>query len=147
MGRLEPSSTSASSSMNRPDDFHPPQHAFDGNPKTAWNEDVRGPGRGEWLQAEFAEARHIARIRIATGYDSVSPRFGDLFSANAHIKRVSVWVDGVRVATRDVEADERSVDLDALDVTGRRVRVVADEVWPGARWQDLSVNEIEIIGE
>jgi hypothetical protein len=143
--KLEPASVSASSAMRRPGDDHPAQHAFDGDVKTAWNESAPGPGRGEWLEARLDAPRTITRVKMSTGYASISPKFGDLFVANAHVKRLSVLVDGAVVKTIDVGADERWITID-LEATGQVVRFVADDVYAGAKWQDLCVAEVEIYG-
>jgi hypothetical protein len=142
---LKPSSVAASSSMIQAGDRHPPEHAFDGNPKTAWNENAPGPGRGEWIEARFASPQKIRRIHLFTGYADVS-KYGDLFTLNAHLKRLTVSFDGRVVRTLDVTASQRELAIEDLDEKATTVRFTAVDVWEGTQWQDLCVSEIEIFG-
>ena len=107
---------------------------------------VSGSGQGEWLEASLGGAYRLSRVRLSSGWDLVSPRVGDLFVANAHLRRVRLVFDNGDSRVREVRADERSVSFEDINVTTRSVRVVADEVWPGARWQDLCIAEVVIEG-
>jgi len=146
MATLNVVGTRASTEMNTGSDPHPAAHAFDGNSHTAWNESARGPGQGEWIEATLDGTHVVERVTLATGWDHISPRWGDLFTANSHMRRVRVvFSDGTSVS-RDVAADQRSVVFDGLGRTTSSVRIVADDVYPGARWQDLCVSDVTIEG-
>jgi hypothetical protein len=142
---LKPESVAASSAIHGAGENHPPEHAFDGNPKTAWNESAPGSGRGEWIEATFATAKSIRKITMTTGYAETSPKFGDLFVKNAHLKKLSVLVDGRKVRSVDVSESERSITIE-LQETGTTLRIVADDVYEGTAWKDLCISEIEIFG-
>ena len=145
--KLTPDATTASSFISSRYESHPAEHAFDNNPKTAWNEGAPGSGRNEWLEASFAQPVRVHRIELATGYDALSPKYGDLFTLNAHVRRVSVLLDGNVAVSRDVRADERTVVLEGLDQSVTHIRFVFDEVWDGSKWHDLCVSEVAIYGE
>lgn len=143
---LKPTSVAASSAIQSAGESHPAEHAFDGNPKTAWNESVPGPGRGEWIEATYATPVAIRKIHMTTGYAERSQKFGDLFALNAHLKKVTVLVDGRAVRTANIDESQRDVTFDGLSESGKTVRFVADDVYEGTRWEDLCISEIEIYG-
>lgn len=106
----------------------------------AWNESARGPGTGEWIQADFGPPVRIQRVRLSTGWDYVSPRSGVLFAVNSHLRRLRLTFDGDHPEVRDVTTDEREVTFDGLDRIARTVRIEAIDVYPGTRWQDLCIS-------
>jgi len=136
----------ASSFISNHRNQHAPERAFDGDPSTAWNENERGPGDGSWIAATFTSPVTVRRLRITTGYDSNSPRHGDLFPLNSHLRRVRVTFDGGRAIERDVAEGQRQLVLDNLNVRARTVRIDALAVWPGTRWADLCISEVAIDG-
>lgn len=145
-GTLRPQTVTASSYISNRRNQHAPERAFDGDPSTAWNENERGPGDGSWIAATFAGPVTVRRLRITTGYDASSPRHGDLFPLNSHLRRVRVTFDGGRATERDVAEGQRELVLDNLSVRARTVRIDALTVWPGARWADLCISEVAIEG-
>jgi hypothetical protein len=144
--RLVPAGVDASSYMHRRHERHPPGDAFDGVQRTAWNDGVEGSGAGQWIEARMGAARRFRRVRFSTGFDHVSSRYGDLFYANAHMSVARIEVDGRAVARVQVEFDRRQAVVD-LDATGTSLRIVAESVYAGQRWQDVCVSEVEIEGE
>lgn len=143
---LRPDSVVASSFFQRRRERHPPEDAFDGVARTAWNDGVSGSGRGEWIEARFNAARRFQRVTFSAGYDYVHPRFGDLFFANAHLRTATLSVDGRVVRTVDVPYEQRQVNVDLGGVEGRSLRITATEVHDGQQWQDVCVTEVVIEG-
>lgn len=145
-GALRPQAVSASSFIRNPVHPHGPEQAFDGDLGTAWNEGTRGPGDGEWIEADLGASHRIERVAFTTGWDYSSARHGDLFPLNSHIRHVRVTFDGRHPIERDVGFDERQLVLDGLHVRARSVRIEAVTVWPGTRWSDLSIAEVVLAG-
>lgn len=145
---LQPDSVRASSFIRNPRqrDSHPPEHAFDGDPSTAWNEGAPGPGDGEWIEARYRQPVRVRRIRIATGWDASSARHGDLFPLNSHLRLVQFTTDGGFSRTVAVAEGQREVVVDHLNLLTQRVRVTAVSVWPGSHWADLCISEGTIEG-
>jgi len=87
-------------------------------------------------------------VSIDTGWRYNSPRNGDLFTANSHMRRLRVTFDGGGAGSfeRDVAVDQQEVVLN-VDATARTVRVTALDVYPGTRWADLCISEISIEGQ
>jgi hypothetical protein len=124
----------------RGEDYRP-QQAFDGTDDTAWA--VRDAVSGsDWIEASFAPGTRVSRVVLTTGYEKHTRRGLDLFTANAHLARFTIETDAGH-RSRDVAQEERSAEV-ALHVETGRVRLVVDQTWPGAEWQDLSISEITI---
>lgn len=147
LARLVPDSATASSFISLRNRQYPPELAFDDSSSTAWNEGGRGPGDGEWIQANFSTPHTVHRIRMATGWNYVSTTSGDLFTGNSHLRRVRIVLDGRVIRERDVGVDEREITFEGLDVPTTRVRIVALGVWQGLRWSDLCLSEVAIEGD
>lgn len=143
---LEPDHITASSEYHVRSEVHPAAHAFDGNEGTAWNDGVPGNGRGEGIEASWDAAPNIQVVRFDTGWNHISPRYGDLFTANSHIRRVRVVFSDGTTLTRDVGEGERRIEFTGLNVVSRSVRIIADEVWEGVRYHDMCISEVEIRG-
>lgn len=145
--RLTPTSFSASSFISNRRGQHAPERAFDDDPATAWNENERGPGDGAWIEATFSGEVTVRRVTLTTGYNSISPRHGDLFALNSHLRRVRISFGGHNAIERDVGEDQRTLVLDGLGVRARTLRIEAVSVWAGTRWADLCISEVTIEGD
>lgn len=143
---LRPDRITASSFYSRRHERHPPEDAFDGRLETAWNDGVRGSGRGEWIEAQFDTAHHFDLITFSTGFDHVTTRSEDLFSANAHLRTATISIDGRAVHTINIAHDQRQATVDLGRTLGRTVRITATDVWNGSRWQDVCLSEITLTG-
>ncbi len=147
LDRIRPSSHRASSFFVHGRERHPSAHAFDDDAATAWNDGVAGIGLGEWLEATFDRSYRVRRIRTATGWNYVSARYGDLFVANSHLRRVSFRFSNGSTVTRDVASGQREIVIEGLDVVTTSVRIVADSVWDGNRYHDMCISEATFEGE
>ncbi len=143
--RLTPVAVRASTELADGRLTHAARLAFDGQASTAWNEGAAGPGAGEWIEADLGTAHRVRRVRITTGWDHTTRGGVDLFAANAHLRRVRLVFDDGTSLVREAAVDQRVLAVD-LDVLTRRVRIVADEVWPGLRYQDLCLSEVALEG-
>jgi len=134
---------SASSSLpaDRGGSYHP-WSAIDGLLTSCWAEAVKGSGVGEWVMLTFPGAIEVQRIGLDVGFD----KDATLFAANNRVKRATI-----RFSTGE------SIELDFADSRGMQVRditagettlvtVVIDEVYPGSKYDDTSVAEIEVWG-
>lgn len=125
---------------------YPAIQAFDGRMETAWA--VRDAVAGDYLEACFDGAIPVGRVWLTTGYDHTSRRGTNLFTANARLRDFAIELrDGGRaVETRVLFArsDQRAREVDFLGARGDCVRFVVHTVWPGTRWQDLSISEVRI---
>lgn len=112
------------------------EQAIDGALDTAWA--VREAQR-DWLEARFLEPTRLARLTLTTGYEKVS-EVGDLFVLNAHARHVVVETDR-GTTEHEIAEDQRLLEI-PLEGEITRVRITVSAVWPGTRWQDLSLSEL-----
>lgn len=142
--RVKPNKVSASSTYAEHNEFHPPEHAFDGDRRTAWNEGAKGNGEGQWIEATLDKPTKLVALDLDSGYLAFSLKFGDVFPLNAHLARANVELKGGATISRDIPADVRSirVELDGAPVTG--VKVTAEKVHAGSKWEDLGISEVAL---
>jgi hypothetical protein len=146
--RMFPKTVTASSEVTKMSDPHPAWNAFDGRIDSAWSESAKGPGKGEWIEATFALPRHVRTLRIVPGYEARSETSGDLFFANAHARSLRITSgDGKEIVQRGVAEGEHLVTIDNLDVDVTTLRITIEDVWPGRKWEDLSISEVEVIAD
>jgi hypothetical protein len=121
--------------------------ATDGARETAWVEGVAGPGVGEWIELSFPGTIEVHTIAIDVGYD----RDADIFAKNNRIKQVTLVFSNGEQVELDF-ADQRGMQTIPLvrapgpNITATSVRVVIDEVYPGSKYDDTCLAEIEIWG-
>jgi hypothetical protein len=124
-----------------------PWAAIDGLLSTPWVEAASGPGVGEWIMLTFPSTIEVHRIGLDVGYDRDEGdtfRNENLFSSNNRVKRATVKFSSGKEIQLSF-ADERGVqmrDIDPVDTT--YVQVVIDEVYPGAKWDDTCVAQMEV---
>jgi len=121
--------------------------AIDGSVATSWVEGVAGPGMGEWLMLTFPGTIEIYYINLDVGYD----RDADIFYANNRIKRATlIFSSGEQVEV--TLSDKRGMQMIALarapgpNIETTYIKVVIQEVYPGSRYDDTCLSEIEVWG-
>jgi hypothetical protein len=114
-----------------------PSNTLDGDLSTAWSEGVPGHGEGESLTFRFPAPFEIARIDLVNGY-AKSPR---LFEENSRARDVVITTD-----TGDLPftLDDRKSTQRIVPPSGGTsfVRIEVGSVYPGARFEDLSITEV-----
>jgi hypothetical protein len=128
--------------------------AIDGLLSTPWTEGADGPGVGEWIMLEFPGAVEIHSIGMAVGYDRDEDdrlRSPEVFAANNRLKRATlIFSDGEQVEL--TFSDTRGVQVVPLvrapgpNIETTFVKVVIKEVYPGSRYDDTCLAEIEVWG-
>jgi LysM repeat protein len=121
--------------------------ATDGAPGTAWVEGVVGSGTGEWIGLRFPGMVEIHSIRMDIGYD----KNADVFYKNNRIKRVTlVFSTGEQLELGF--ADGRGMQEIPLvrapgsNIETTSVKVVIEDVFPGWKYDDTCLAEIEVWG-
>lgn len=124
-----------------------PRFAIDSSRSTSWVEGAQGAGVGEWLLLTFPQPIAVEYIDFSIGYDSSDT----IFRANNRIKRVTiVFSDGTRLPARF--ADRRGLQrVSLLNTLNQRIetsslQIVIEEVYPGLRYDDTPLAEIEVWG-
>ena len=146
---LTPLATVSASSHLRTDRWGQYQSwmVTDSRRETAWAEGIAGPGIGEWIQLTFPGTIEVHSISLDIGYD----RNADVFTKNNRIKRVTlIFSNGERVELGF--ADRRGIQEIPLvrapgpNIETTYVRVVIEEVFPGWKYDDTCLAEIEVWG-
>jgi hypothetical protein len=121
--------------------------ATDGRLDSSWVEGVAGAGVGEWLLLTFPGEIEVHSISLDVGYD----RDADIFFKNNRIKTVTlVFSNGESLQLGF--ADERGMQTVPLvrapgpNIETTTVQVVIDEVFPGTKYDDTCLAEIEVWG-
>jgi hypothetical protein len=121
--------------------------ATDGVLGTAWVEGVAGSGIGEWIELRFPGTVEIHSIRMDIGYD----KNADVFYKNNRIKRVTlVFSTGEQLELGF--ADGRGMQEIPLvrapgsNIETTSVKVVIEDVFPGWKYDDTCLAEIEVWG-
>ncbi len=141
-GAQEPPEITATSYLS--DDGEPRRYAadraFDGDPRTAWVEGVAGPGIDESIRIGFAADVTIREIRVMPGY--FDRRW---WAANNRVKEAVLRFDGGE--RQLVFADVMEAQGTRFDppITAREFTLVIRSVYPGSRWDDTCIAEIELL--
>jgi len=139
-------SASASSSLSPDNNAHISRKATDGLKNTAWIEDVKGHGIGEWIQLEFRKRKRICRIGIMNGYNKKkSDTSGDRFYRNGRVKSATLSCSDGFLKKIDL-ADKRSMQFITLEppVTTLYLRLTINSAYPNCEFQNTAISEIKI---
>lgn len=118
-----------------------PGNVDDDDPGTAWVEGAKGHGVGEWIQVEFTgefTEVPISKIGIISGYAK-----GERFKQNNRIKKAQlVFSNGRRVSINLKDTAEMQY-FSFEPVLTDKVKLVIEDVYPGTKWDDTCISEIE----
>ena len=110
-------------------------------------EGVAGSGVGEWIELRFPGTAEIHSVSLDVGYDQNA----DVFAKNNRIKRATlIFCNGERVELGF--ADRRGAQAISLvrapgpNIETTRVRVLIEEVFPGWKYDDTCLGQIEVWG-
>ena len=146
---LTPFATVSASSHLRTDRWGQYQSwmATDGRRDSAWVEGVVGSGVGEWIQLTFPGTIEVYSISLDVGYD----KNADVFYKNNRIKRATLtFSNGEQVelgfADRRGMQEIPLVRAPGPNIETTYVKLVIEEVFPGWKYDDTCLAEIEVWG-
>jgi LysM repeat protein len=121
--------------------------ATDGALGSAWVEGVAGSGIGEWIELRFPGTIEVHAIRMDIGYD----KNADVFYKNNRIKRVTLAFstgEQLELGFADGRGMQEIVLARAPDpaIETTSVKVVILDVFPGWKYDDTCLAEIEVWG-
>lgn len=117
------------------------RNAWDKDPKTAWIEGKNDDGVGEWIDFSFYQSRVIQGIQIINGY----AKSEGLYQANNRVKRVHLSFDdgtSFEAELNDGQIQPQLIKFPTPKKT-ERVRLTILEVYPGTKYRDTCISEIE----
>lgn len=109
----------------------------------AWAEGAKGPGSGEWLELKPLAPKPLVAISFDPGLDGND---GPLYANNARPKRVRLELNGehtLTLAVPDSPEEFRQV-ITGYDKPVATIRLTFEEVWPGARFEDLCLRNVRL---
>ena len=115
-------------------------NTLDGDPGTAWNDGAPGPGVGQTLTYRFSRRVNVTSIRLLNGSGDSDARFKE----NARISEVRVTTDdgSVTVGFADTRLPQEVHGEFGITAV---VTLEVLSVYPGSRYEDLAVSEIEFL--
>jgi hypothetical protein len=134
------SRVAVSSTVDNPKDY--PEHLIDGKLETAWN--GRTGDLGGFIAFRVPRAARVASVHLTAGFDKK-----DLFTANHRISRIKVMRDGVVLKEVALDVEKRGLQAIAIDQPGGdfELRVVATVQGTNAKWKELVVSELYVLGD
>ena len=118
---------------------------FDCDPETAWVEGVKGHGIGQWIQVKKASSYlegswvSIGTISILNGYAKSDKAWRE----NGRVKRLKVYCNGKPKYILELQ-NSRSLQSFNVDISkGATIKFEILDVYPGTKYQDTVISEIE----
>ena len=134
--------TVKASSVHAPEESftYEPENVKDTYDGSCWVEGASGPGTGEWLELRPKEPKQLSGLEIAPGFH----KSAELFKANARPKRIKVTLNGEHSFVADVPdlMDTYRIPVRGYGQPVKVIKLVFEDVWPGARFEDLCVTWI-----
>ena len=130
-----------------------PKNVHDFDHESAWVEGAQGLGVGEWIEYEFAGAcPRVTGVKILAGYVKSKATY----EANSRPKYLKVYYLGKPICILDLK-DERAMQVFDLEQFGPfgyndvnksawRLRFEIVDVYPGTKYQDTAISELEFDG-
>jgi len=126
-----------------------PFSVLDGSLSTCWSEDARGDGIGEWVMLVFPDSITVERVAVSVGYDRDEHdklHAPEVFYDNNRLKKATVGFSGGEEVSLEF-SDARGLQMrDVAPVTTTFVRIVIDEAYPGVKYDDTCLAEIQVWG-
>jgi len=124
---------------------YPASNAVDGDYKTTWTEARKDGGAGVKITVTLPKKIVLGRLSFATGYDAISPKWGDLYWLNNHVSDVTLKFDGGIEKRIPVGYGARWIDyVPHEDFSTKKIVLTIDTVHRGLKWNDTCINEIQV---
>ena len=114
----------------------------DGDTSTPWEEGVEGNGIGEQITYEPESGTKLQVIRIYPG----NGRSDKAFQENNRPKTITLEIDGKKQTLNFDDAGHFYTFSSKKPVTAKQVKLIIDSVYPGSKWQDTCISEVEFYG-
>ena len=123
-----------------------PYLAYDGNSETAWQEGVEGHGVGEWIQFEFRSLWKVEKIRLLNGYCKYSKTGVDRHPQNSRIKTAVLHFSDNSTQEIQLSDTREYQEITINPVSTSSIKLEIKDYYPGSKWSDNSLSEIEFYG-
>lgn len=116
------------------------ENIIDGDSTTAWVEGVSGDGINEWLKVDFKQKMRVKEIKIVSGYAADQYRF----DINNRVKKIKILFSDN--SSRQILLED-SLNPQLIKIKNppliKWVKFEILEVYPGSKFQDTAVSELE----
>ena len=118
-----------------------PEMVLDGNPASAWNEDVDGYGVGEWIRVSTTGNRvyPITGIQVLSGYQKTD----SIYEENGKPSLLSILIDNYFIFDKFVQYDD-IVGFGQVNL-GHVFEFTIKDVLPGTLYDDTCISEIRFL--
>lgn len=125
---------------------HQPQLAFDKRSNTWWGPGVSESGRGEWLEATFAEPTRLLDVIITPGVSARADKLGG--SALPHRIKATVTLKDGKTTTRDITLDQGAGGQRRPFRVGEavKVRFTIESAYATSGDKQVALAEVEFFG-
>ncbi len=120
--------------------------SYDGKPETAWQEGVDGHGVGEWIQFDFRNQWTIKKIRMLNGYCKYSKSGVDRHPQNSRIKTALLHFSDKTTQEIHLTDTREYQEITINPVSTSSIKLEIKDYYPGSKWSDNSLSEIEFYG-
>ena len=120
--------------------------AFDGNPKTCWQDGVDGYGEGEWLLTYNSDssAVEVSSVTVYNGYqnEKYNTEKKDMYKYNSRVKAFTLEFDdgSTETFTLKDKKDAQTFKFDKRETC--YVRFTVNSVYKGSKYKDTCIGEI-----
>ena len=118
---------------------------FDRDPETAWVEGVKGHGIGQWIELKNVSVRQdgiwcgVDWISILNGYVKSDKAWRE----NGRVKRLKVYCNGKPKYILELQNSRSLQTFDVSISKGATIRFEILDVYPGTKYQDTVISEID----
>lgn len=143
---LEVKSVKASSTLPPTKNIsYKPENLIDGDLKTAWVENAKNSGQGEWLSFSFEEPVEIHSIDIYNGYQKPATKTRDPFTANSSVASIRITC-GNKTFEHKLKNERGAQTINLEPVVTAAVKIEILEVHENKGDLDCCISEIEFTG-
>ncbi|MEO0115790.1 MAG: discoidin domain-containing protein, partial [candidate division WOR-3 bacterium] len=126
---------------------YPPQYAIDGKTFTCWSEAHNEPCTGQWIKVFLPTKKSIVKIGILPGFDKYNPKYGDVYWLNNRLRTVELEFSDGRIYDLFFEDQKRMKYFEFQPpVVTEWIKLTVKSYYPGQRWDDICISEIEVWG-
>ena len=120
---------------------------FDMDPETAWVEGVKGHGIGQWIEFKDVSVRQdgiwceVCTISILNGYVKSDKAWRE----NGRVKRLKVYCNGKPKCILELQNSRSMQHFNVYGLFSKRATIKFEilDVYPGTKYQDTAISEID----
>lgn len=118
----------------------------DGALDTSWQPAPSDRAGQKWVRLEFDADVLVTSVAIANGFQ-VKDRYGDEFLLNRRLSTGRLrFGDGSEIVIQFADNVRGYVRFAVPRKTTRMIELRVDDTYPGTKWNDLAISEIEVTG-